>query len=129
MRAGWGLLVDGVIHQPTIEVAAKAHRLLNASKVKSLRATKKWSLPDILMVVPPKEAKGKTTIHLVELEYTRDNAPEEAADKAEQQHAELVKALQTHNTNCNVKLRSPSLWEWEVVSSRNLSTSWQNLAL
>jgi hypothetical protein len=45
----------------------------------------------------------------VELKYTRDNAPEEAADKAEQQNAELVKALQTHNANCNVKLHSIAL--------------------
>jgi flagellar biosynthesis chaperone FliJ len=36
-------------------------------------------------------------------------APEEAADKAEQQHAELIKARQTHNTNCNVKLHSIAL--------------------
>jgi len=45
----------------------------------------------------------------VELKYTRDNAPEQAADKAEQQHAELLKALQTHNTNRNVKLHSIAL--------------------
>jgi hypothetical protein len=41
---------------------------------------------------------GREAIHLVELKYCRDNAPEDAAQAAENQHAALMQAIQTSTT-------------------------------
>ena len=97
---------DGVTHHPTFSTAVEEHALLSPTTVASLRTHKHWSVPDILMIVPQKATGGKPTIHLLEIKYSRDNAPEEAAVQAGQQHAELVAALRRDNPRHHVKLHN-----------------------
>jgi hypothetical protein len=61
------------------------------------RALPRRSVPDILMRITDAKT-GREAIHLVELKYCRDNAPEDAAQAAETQHAALMQAILTSTT-------------------------------
>jgi hypothetical protein len=61
------------------------------------RALPRRSVPDILMRITDAKT-GHEAIHLVELKYCRDNAPEDAAQIAENQHAALMQAILTSTT-------------------------------
>ena len=81
---------DGVRHYPTL-----ASVISNLLSERERRALSRDSVPDIVM----RTIEGNTeTIHLVELKYTRDNAPEDAAEAAAHQHEALALAIQRSET-------------------------------
>jgi hypothetical protein len=61
------------------------------------RALPRRSVPDILMRITDAKT-GHEAIHLVELKYCRDNAPEDAAQAAENQHSALMQSIPTSTT-------------------------------
>jgi hypothetical protein len=83
---------DGVPQYPAL--AAVLPSLMSAQE---RRALPRRSVPDILMRITDAKT-GQEAIHLVELKYCRDNAPEDAAEAAENQHAALVQAILTSTT-------------------------------
>jgi ribonuclease HI len=83
---------DGVKHYPTLAQALP--RLMSEQE---RRALPRWSVPDIVMHTTD-EKTGRETIHLVELKYCRDNAPEDVAQAAQNQHAGLMQAIRTSQT-------------------------------
>ena len=80
---------DGVQHYPTLANALKD--LMSAQEV---HAPPRRRVPEIVLRITDARTHHEV-IHLIELKYCRDNAPEDAAQAAENQHAALMQALLT----------------------------------
>jgi hypothetical protein len=83
---------DGIPHYSALTAA-----LPSLMSEQERRPLPRRSVPDILMRITDAKT-GREAIHLVELKYCRDNAPEDAAQAAENQHAALMQAILTSTT-------------------------------